>query len=225
MQTKFPTIFFIFILILIFIPRYSALAALGEIRHGDTSKQEVIFTFDGGGANISGDQILAALAKHQVKGTFFLTGKMIENNPDFVKRVVAAGHEIFNHTCDHLGLTLLSDKKISEELTKMEKDLADTTGLSSKPYFRAPYGLRNPRVLATAAKYGYQSVYWTVDALDWKRIGETPAQVKQRILSHLAPGNIYLMHVSDATTGLILDDVFTAIEARGYHIVSLTQGL
>jgi delta-lactam-biosynthetic de-N-acetylase len=197
-----------------------------EITHGDTYKKQVIFTFDGGGTTESGDKILEVLAKHHVKGTFFLTGKMVEKNPDLVKRIAFAGHEIFNHTYDHPDLTKASAEKISEELSNMEKVLQKTTGLSPKPYFRAPYGSRNAEVLATAEKDGYQSIYWTVDALDWKeKQGETSVQVKKRILTSVAPGALYLMHVGDNITGSILDDVFTTIESEGYKIVSLTQGL
>ena len=99
-------------------------------------------------------------------------------------------------------------------------------GFSSRPYFRAPYGARDLQVLKVAANNGYQSVYWSVDALDWKETqGETANQVKARILSSVAPGVIYLMHVGDTITGTILDEVFTTIESRGYKIVSLTQGL
>ncbi len=197
-----------------------------EIARGDTSKKEVIFTFDGGGGIQSADEILAVLAKHHVKGTFFLTGKMVEAHPDLVKRIVAAGHEIFSHTYDHPNLTALTDDQITQELTKLEKVLQATAGISPKPYFRAPYGARNAQVLSVAAKDGYQSVYWTVDALDWKEPqGETAAQVKERILSNVAPGTIYLMHLGDNITGSILDDVFTTIEAKGYKIVSLSQGI
>lgn len=197
-----------------------------EIFHGDTSKKQVIFTFDGGATTESGDAILAVLAKHHVKGTFFLTGKMIEKNPDLVRRIVAAGHEAFNHTYDHKDLTILTDMQITGELDGMAQVLASTTNTTPRPYFRAPYGAQNAHVQQVAAQDGYQSVGWTVDALDWKeKQGETAAQVQARILSHVSPGTIYLMHVGDTITGSILDNVFTTIEAKDYKIVSLTQGL
>ncbi len=202
-------------------------AGTTEITHGDTNKKQVIFTFDAGGTLItSAPQILAVLAKHHVTGTFFFTGKMIEAHPNLVKEIVAAGHEIFSHTYDHLDLTTLSDAQITTELSKTESALMAATGLSPKPYFRAPYGARNSHVLAVATQDGYRSIYWTVDALDWEEPqGETATAVQSRILSSLAPGNIYLMHIGDSITGKILDAVFTTIESRGYRIVSLTQGI
>ena len=205
---------------------FNSITATSEISHGDTSKKQVIFTFDGGSGAQSGDKILATLAKHHVRGSFFLTGKFVEENPDLVKHMVAQGHEIFNHTYNHPHLPTLKDNDIVEELEKMEKSLMTVAGISPKPYFRAPYGDRNSRVLDIAAKAGYRSVYWMTDALDWQESsGKTANQVGKLILSHIAPGAIYLMHLGDSITGNILDDVFTKIEARGYTPVSLIQGL
>ena len=197
-----------------------------EIVRGDTTRKQVIFTFDGGDGITSADGILAALVRHHVKGTFFLTGKFLASHPEIVKSIIASGHEIFNHTLDHPHLTELSDTEIVDELGSMENALQMMVGSSSKPYFRPPYGDRDERVLVAAAKAGYRGVYWTVDALDWEEPnGQMASDVEGRILSNLAPGNIYLMHLGDSITGQILDDVFTKIEAQGYHIVSLTQGI
>jgi len=223
-----------------------------EIVHGDTSKRQVIFTFDGGSGVQSGTEILEVLAKHRVKGTFFLTGKFIDENIDFVRSIAGSGGEIFNHTYDHPYLTTLTDAEIVAELNKMNdvliSTLASTTSstttfksldnsnttsvddstkiTSAKPFFRAPYGDRDERVREVAAKNGYQDVYWTVDARDWEEsTGETDVGVTDRIIANLKPGNIFLMHIGDRITGRILDRVFTTIENRGYKIVSLTQGL
>lgn len=197
-----------------------------EIAHGNPAKKDVIFTFDGGATVQSGEKILAVLSKHHVKGTFFLTGKMALANPDLVKKIVAGGNEIFNHTYDHKNLTTLTDQEIIAELSGFESVLWNIAHISPKPYFRAPYGSRDARVLAVAKKDGYTSVFWSVDALDWREPrGETADEVKTKILSTVSPGTIYLMHIGDTITGTILDDVFTQIEARGYKIVSVTEGL
>ncbi len=197
-----------------------------EIVHGDRTKKQIIFTFDAGDKTQSAQGILAALSKHHVKGTFFMTGKFIEANPTLVKQIAAAGNEIFDHTFDHKDLTTLTGAQIKAELDGMNALLASTTGMDAKPYFRAPYGARDVRVRTAAAADGFQSVYWTLDARDWMESkGETVGEVRERILSNLAPGTIILMHVGDTITASILDDVFTKIEAQGYKIVSLTQGL
>ncbi len=197
-----------------------------EIFRGDLSKKQVIFTFDGGDGAQSADTIIEILAKHNVKGTFFLTGRFVENNPTIVKNIMSSGGEIFNHTYNHLHLTQLPDGRIAQELSLMQESLKVIIGVSSKPYFRAPYGETDQRVLDAAARAGYQSVKWSSDALDWKEsVGMTANVVKKKILDNVRPGEIFLMHVGDNITGVILDDVFKQIKSMGYKIVSLSEGL
>lgn len=198
-----------------------------EIVWGDRAQKQVIFTFDGGGRGQSSAQaILDTLERHSVRATFFLTGKSAARNPLVTKQIAEAGHEIFNHTYTHSRLPQLSDASIAKELKRTEDVIQQLTALSTQPYFRAPYGERDQRVLEVAGKEGYQSVYWTIDALDWKESsGANVGQVKARILTNLRPGTIYLMHIDNNITGQVLDEAFTEIEARGYAIMSLSDGI
>lgn len=197
-----------------------------EIIRGDTSKRQIIFTFDGGSNSKSAQNILNALAKHNIRGTFFLTGTFVKKYPELTREIVREGHEVFNHTMDHPHLTEIRDADIIHELNFMDANFYAVTGSSTKPYFRPPYGDRDGRVVKVASRAGYRSVYWTVDARDWEESeGQTAEQTKDLILSTLAPGNIYLMHIGDNITGQILDEIITKIEEMGYKIVPLTEGL
>jgi peptidoglycan/xylan/chitin deacetylase (PgdA/CDA1 family) len=201
-------------------------ASTTEIIHGDKTKNQIIFTFDGGATAVSANLILDVLAKHSLTSTFFLTGEFVQKYPDIVKRMDSEHQEIYSHTFSHPHLTTLSDEEIRGELQKMSDILFSTIGKNPRPYFRAPYGDRDDRVLKIAAEEGYQSVYWTEDALDWKETeGVTADDVRDLVLSTAAPGNIYLMHLGDTISGSILDDIINKLEAKGYNIVSLTQGL
>ena len=197
-----------------------------EIVRGDQNKNQVVFTFDGGAGVQSLQMILDTLKKYGIKGTFFITGKWAEGNPNLVKQISDAGHEIFNHTYDHPHLTQLTDEQIIDELNRAEEIISAITGKSTKPFFRPPFGERDSRVLAAAEKAGYRSVYWTIDVLDWKESeGYTAQQSEQRVLNNLKPGTIYIMHVGDNITGQILDELFINIENKGYSIVPLTKGI
>jgi peptidoglycan/xylan/chitin deacetylase (PgdA/CDA1 family) len=197
-----------------------------EISIGNTFKKQVIFTFDAGSTSDSLDEILRVLEKYNVKGTFFLTGRWVEQNKERTKLIASKGHEIFNHTYNHPDLTKISDEEISQEFKKLDDLVMSLTGKSTKPYFRPPYGARNQHVWDYTYSIGYQSVYWTIDSLDWKEAyGFTPAESKARIMNNLKPGAIVLMHVGSKITGEILDSTFADITAQGYKIVSLTEGL
>ena len=195
----------------------------GEISRGNPTKKQIIFTFDAGAGTNSLQKILEVTKQHNVKVTFFSTGKFAEKNSELIKQISAEGHEIFNHTYSHPHLTQITDEQIKEELDKTEQIISSLIGKTTKPYFRPPYGDRNSHVLEVAKQEGYQSVFWTLDALDWMT-DKTEEQVKDRIYSNLKNGAIILMHVGDNITGDILDEVFTKIENDSYKIVSLTEG-
>ncbi len=197
-----------------------------EITIADTGKKQVVFTFDAGAQSISVDSILKSLKKYKLKGTFFVTGNYARKNPDLVRKIAQEGHEIFNHTDNHLNLTKISEASIVAELENADKTISNLTGKTTKPYFRPPYGARDKRVREIAASLGYQCVYWTIDALDWKEgQGITDSYVKKRILDNLRPGTIILMHVGDGITGRILDEVMKEIERKGYMINPLSKSL
>ncbi len=195
-----------------------------EIEWADKTKQQVVFTFDGGAGNQSIEEILAALKKHNVTATFFVTGKWAEQNSSWVRQMNADGHEIFNHTYNHPDLTTISATELASEFARTETILRALTGKTTKPYFRPPYGARNKTVLDAAHAEGYRSVYWTVDALDWKP-GITDAEVRSRVLDNLKPGTIYMMHIGDDITGRLLDELLTKIKEGGYAIQPLTEAL
>jgi peptidoglycan/xylan/chitin deacetylase (PgdA/CDA1 family) len=195
-----------------------------EISRIATSTKLAVFTFDGGSGDGSTREILTALAAHKIKGTFFFVGRWIEENPELTKQIIAEGHEIFNHSYSHPYFTQLTAEDIAKELKEMDDLLYSTVGLRTKPYYRPPYGDRNDAVNRAAAAAGYQSIYWSVDSLDW-RDGETPESVKNRVFTYMHPGAIVLMHVGNPVTGQVIDEIFTTLENDGYKLVSLTEAL
>ncbi len=197
-----------------------------EISRINTTQKVVVFTFDGGAGIQSLDKILAVLDKYDVKGTFFVTGKWAETQKESLEKISKANHEVFNHTYSHPNLTQLTDSAIIEELSKGESAISKVTGKTTKPFYRPPYGARDKRVREIAASQGYQTIYWSIDALDWKEsTGTTEQEVKDRVLNNLNPGYIYLMHIGDNITGNVLDELFSTIQSRGYSIKSLSEML
>jgi len=203
-----------------------------EVSIGNTSKKQVAITLDAGSSATQLPQILKILKDNNIYCTFFVTGKWAEQNPDSVKQIVVAGHTLGNHTYDHTDLTTLSDDAIKSEFSRTEdviKSIAPAAVL--KPYFRPPYGARNTHVLQVASDAGYQSIYWTVDALDWMAGQNYHEQlvdanfVKSRIFNNVKNGSIILMHVGDDITPTVLPEVITELKARGYSLVTIDKVL
>ena len=193
-----------------------------------TSQRVVALTFDCGSNAAGVPKILATLDARHAAATFFLAGEWAQAYP--VKaRQIASSYPVGNHTNSHPYLTRLSDAAVRAEIRLGASVIRSVTGVVPKPLFRFPYGDRNARTLALAGSLGYGSVAWTVDTLGWKgrTAGGTQAIVS-RVLSHLKPGEIVLMHVGAANDGSTLDAdalpaLLRAITARGYGFTTLTD--
>lgn len=196
-----------------------------EVNIGKTNQKNIALTFDAGSGATQTPQILDILKENNLKVTFFLTGKWAQQYPELVKRIVAEGHTLGNHTYDHTDLTTLSDSDIKTEFEKTENIIQNIVpGTSLKPYFRPPYGARNQHVWDYTASLGYQSIYWTVDALDWQE-GKTVEEVKQRVFDNEKNGAIILMHVGDDLTPQALPDIINKLQQDGYKLGTLESVL
>lgn len=193
-----------------------------EIVRGPAFSKRIALTFDSGVENKATPAILKALKDADVKVTFFLTGKWIEENPGLTREIAEQGHVIGNHTYSHPDLTEETDKDIAYQLSACEELVSKKVGLSTKPLFRPPYGSRDSRVLRVAADNGYRSVYWTLDSLDWKP-SMTPDQVKNRILAGLSNGTIVLQHCGSSQSAEIMPDLIKEIQKKGYEIVTVPE--
>lgn len=193
------------------------------IVRGNPNAKKIALTFDAG-SDIAGIRILDVLKEHNVKATFFLTGKWVEKFPSYAKRIAAEGHEIANHSHSHPDAVKTDSSVFYEDIKKAERIIEETTGVSPRPYFRFPYGSYNKDALETVGKAGYPySIHWTIDTLDWQQ----PAAdvIAQRILDKAQNGAIVLMHIGGINTPDGVDQVIPELKKRGYQIVTLSEVL
>ena len=184
----------------------------------------IAITFDGGWRADHADEILGTLREHGKQATFFLTGQFLRNHPDMTRRIIAAGHEVANHTWSHPHLTTFGDnlrhqtraeidrQRLQWELLKTEQLFFRITGQPMAPMWRAPYGEVNEEIEQWAGELGYQHVGWTshgsrersLDTLDWVSdpdhdlfvSGEEMAERIVRLASSSDfSGGIVLMHL------------------------------
>ena len=197
------------------------------IRTGNTSKMQVSLTFDSdGGSAGTAIQYLTILRARHVHATFFLTGLFARAHPDIVRRILAEGHELGNHTMDHADLVKppRADTFVCTELTQAERAIVSAGGHTSRPFFRPPGGNYNDQVRSLAARLGYRTVYWSIDPRDWERTA-TAQDIISRVLDSraLKPGAIILMHISSPNEQYALDTIIATLQQRGYAIVPLSQ--
>ncbi len=192
-----------------------------EIDIGHPSRPRIALTFDAGGPADPAARILDILTKHHIHSTFFITGDWANQNPDLVRRIHSEGHQTDNHTMHHPDLRTLSDQEVCTQLNQANQVISNLTGITTRPYFRPPYGSRDTRVRSLAAQIGYRTVYWTIDTLDWQTTA-TPTSITNIVMNNLKNGAIILMHAGSQAESETLDGLMTKIEQRGYQMVTVT---
>ncbi len=160
-----------------------------SIWHGGRASRALALTFDDGPSE-STPELLAILARHNAKATFFMCGHNVRRLKEIAREVAASGHEIANHTDSHPALYFKAPGFIYRELARAQESIVEITGVTPK-LFRAPYGVRWPGLRGAQERLGLTGVMWTVIGRDWK----LPApRVSQRLLKKAANGAIFCLH-------------------------------
>lgn len=181
----------------------------------------IAMTFDDGPHAVNTPKLLDLAAKKHLKLTFFLIGQNAIANPALVKREIAEGHEVANHSWTHPNLAKMSDEGVRSELQKTHDAIVETCGV--RPiYMRPPYGELTQRQRQWVHQdFGYKIILWDVDPLDWK--DRNASIVARRIIAETRPGSIILSHDIHATTIAAMPEVFDTLLARGFKFVTISE--
>jgi peptidoglycan/xylan/chitin deacetylase (PgdA/CDA1 family) len=182
---------------------------------GEPGRKAIALTFDDG-PSPSTPRFLDLLARHGVPATFFQIGANVKRYPEIARQVVAAGHEIGNHSHRHLNFALKRPQQIEDDFTRAQHTIADATGVTPE-LMRAPFGVRWFGFRRMQAKLGLTGVMWTVIGLDWKLPAEA---IARRVISRVRDGGIICLHDGRGTDGY--PDVSPTLEALHRIIPSLT---
>lgn len=159
--------------------------------------------------------------------TFFINGQYpaFRQHRDLLLPLVKSGQlQIANHTYSHAALTSLTDEQIVRELTRNDEEIMRLFGVSSKPYFRPPYGYYDARVLAAAASCGFtRPVLWYGSLADSSNISSAEVYAyaeKYALAQHIVIGHLnYRGVVSelDRIRGLLDQRGLTTVTIRDYY--------
>jgi len=127
---------------------------------------ELALTFDDGPNRVWTPRLLDTLASHGLRATFFLLGERAHAQPGLVRRMVAAGHLIGNHSWGHPNLARCSSSRIREELERTSDTLQQIAAAPVR-FFRPPFGARRPVVFRIARELGLHPVLWNAMTPDW----------------------------------------------------------
>ena len=192
---------------------------------GDTTQKKIYLTFDAGYENGCTEQILDVLKNHNVSAAFFLVGNYLEKNPDLVRRMVAEGHIVGNHTMHHYDMSKISDKEaFTKELQDLEALYKEVTGEEMQKYYRPPQGIYSQSNLEMAQELGYKTVFWSLAYVDWNNDSQPTADYAfSKLIPRIHNGAVVLLHSTSKTNAAILDELLTKWEDMGYSFGTIDE--
>ncbi|MDB5966126.1 MAG: polysaccharide deacetylase [Polaromonas sp.] len=191
------------------------------------ARNEIALTVDDGPDPLVTPQVLDLLDHYGAKATFFCIGTRAERHPELVRDIARRGHALENHSQHHRHhFALLGPRGFSRELQAAQDTL---TGLSGNVplFFRAPAGLRNPFLQPTLRRLGLRLASWSARGFDTRTANA--GVVQARLMRHLQPGAILLLHDGNAARTAsgapvileVLPGLLQAMVARQLHAVTL----
>jgi peptidoglycan/xylan/chitin deacetylase (PgdA/CDA1 family) len=156
-----------------------------------TAEPVAALTFDDGPDPELTPRILEVLAEHGVQATFNVMGWNALRHPDLVRAVVAAGHELGNHTWTHQDLAFQSARQTRRQLERGREAIERTGGVRPR-FFRPPRGNLTGSAIQSAAELGYDVLLWSVTR--GSAGVATPASVADHLARTVAPGDVVALH-------------------------------
>jgi peptidoglycan/xylan/chitin deacetylase (PgdA/CDA1 family) len=186
-----------------------------------TPRREVWLTIDDGPDPQDTPRILALLATHGARATFFVIGEKAATHPDLLRAIVAAGHEVAHHTHTHptANFWCASPSRVAREI---DDGLAALRAAGVTPTrFRPPVGIKNLWLAKVLRQRGLTAVGWSARGLE-RWLGDAAA-VADRALRLVSPGAILLLHegprIAPAIRVEAIRQVLERLTKAGYRCV------
>lgn len=191
------------------------------IRRVETTEKKIALGFDCGYNNVYTDYILDTLDEYDAKVTFFVTGFFCKGFPEQLKKIHDRGHEIGNHTMNHLRMNSLPIEEVYKEIQGVNQMVYDNIGVYPV-IMRPPYGNANSSVVAVSRMLGCETVFWTTDSYDWDP-KKSADFIIQQSTEGMGEGCILLFHNSAPKTKKTLRTILDDYKAKGLKIVSVSE--
>jgi len=193
------------------------------IAHVQTQEKVMALTFDDG-PSARTPEILKILAAEDVKATFFLVGSQIEKHPDWAQAILAAGHEIGNHSYTHQRMVFKSREFYAEEVEKTDA-LIHKLGFQGKILFRPPYGKKLFGLPFYLAKTQRTTLMWDLEPEYWPAKRTDPERLIQETLQNIHPGSVLLLHPMGnySKSFEALPKLLKALKTEGWKMVTARE--
>lgn len=185
----------------------------------------VALTFDDGPHALGTPAVLDVLEAHGARATFFVVGEQVAQRPALAREILARGHQLGIHGDRHRNLLRVSPRALGRDFDRVAAEVEHATGQRPSLY-RPPYGIFNAGTLTAVRRRGWAPLLWSRWGRDWNARA-TGHGIATRVWRHIGPGDVVLLHDSDAysaagswrQTAAALDLILDGLAHRGLPTV------
>ncbi|MFC0106418.1 polysaccharide deacetylase family protein [Kibdelosporangium aridum] len=191
----------------------------------DTTQKVVALTFDDGPVPAGTQPLLDELARAQVPATFYLIGQDMEKHPELARSIVAAGHELGNHTYSHERMVLVTPGFVAEEVERTDKLIRDA-GFQGEITFRPPNGKKLLALPYYLDEHNRKTIMWDVEPNTYPDVDASAERIVDFTVEHVRPGSIILLHGMYAgreQTRRAVGPILDRLKADGYRFVTVGE--
>jgi peptidoglycan/xylan/chitin deacetylase (PgdA/CDA1 family) len=195
---------------------------LPEVDHATTGRAQVALTFHGDGDPQLAQALLKEAEANHARLTVLAVGRWLGAHPELARRVLDGGHELGNHTENHIDISRLSPAAAFAEIEACAARLTKLTG-SPGVWFRPSQTQHaNPMLIDQAHRAGYRTVLsYDVDPLDYQ--DPSSAAIANRLLAAVHPGAVVSLHLGHPHTVAALPAVLDGLKSRGLAAVTASE--
>lgn len=195
------------------------------IQRVDTKEKVIALTFDDGPSKRFIDEVLAILAAERVTATFFVTGKETKQNLPQARQLLAAGHQLGNHSYSHPRMLLMSPTAVAREIEQTDAAIR-SAGYKGDILFRPPYGKKLLVLPWYLAKHNRTTIMWDLEPETDPKLADDAEAMAAYVINNAKPGSIVLLHVmyqSRQASREALPLIIEGLKQKGYRFVTVNE--
>ena len=182
-------------------------------------KPQIALTFDDGPSDVTA-RVLDALEKAGAKATFFVVGERVAGHERELRRMVAAGFQIGNHTWSHEYISRIPEEELRRTLGSTNEAVQNACGVMPT-VMRPPGGVWSDAALAISSEMGFPAVFWNVDPRDWETLD---AQTTiEHVIDKAEDGRIVIMHDRYESTADAAEVIVPELVSRGFELLTVSE--
>jgi len=179
----------------------------------------IAITFDDGPVRQTAT-VLDVLKARGARATFFVLGSMAHRRPALLRRMVAEGHAIGNHSWNHPQFFTMSSKAVRKQIRATDAVIRRATG-KAPALMRPPFGEQDARIRRTIRGFDDSVILWNIDTQDWKY--RNTKRLVSYVRTHAKRNAIVLMHDIRPTTRAAVPAIVDELQAKGFTLVTVPE--